>query len=59
MQIGEQGPKAGGPRDVDLLLRETVDRIEELCNSRQRYHGPEHGLRGSRPLHLRACRSPT
>ena len=33
MQIGELGPKAGGPRDVDLLLRETVDRIEELCNS--------------------------
>jgi replicative DNA helicase len=33
MQIGELGPKAGGPRDVDLLLRETVDRIEELCNA--------------------------
>ena len=33
MQIGEQGPKAGGPRDVDSLLGETVDRIEELCNT--------------------------
>jgi replicative DNA helicase len=33
MQIGEQGPKAGGPRDVGSLLTETVDRIEELCNS--------------------------
>ncbi|MFT7288492.1 MAG: replicative DNA helicase [Halieaceae bacterium] len=33
MQISEQGPKAGGPRDVGTLLEETVDRIEELCNS--------------------------
>jgi replicative DNA helicase len=33
MQIGEQGPKAGGPRDVGALLAETVERIEELCNT--------------------------
>lgn len=33
MQIGEQGPKAGGPRDVDSLINETVDRIEELALS--------------------------
>lgn len=33
MQIGEQGPKAGGPRDMGTLLTETVERIEELCNS--------------------------
>lgn len=33
MQIGEQGPKAGGPRGMDTLLAETVERIEELCNS--------------------------
>lgn len=33
MQIGELGPKAGGPLGADLLLRQTVDRIEELCNS--------------------------
>ncbi|EED30720.1 replicative DNA helicase [gamma proteobacterium NOR5-3] len=33
MQIGEQGPKAGGPQDVGTLLTETVQRIEELCNS--------------------------
>jgi len=33
MQVGEAGPKAGGPQEVDHLLRITVDRIEELCNS--------------------------
>jgi replicative DNA helicase len=33
MQIGEQGPKAGGPRDMGTLLHETVERIEELCAS--------------------------
>lgn len=33
MQIGEQGPKAGGPLDVEFLLRETIERIEELSQS--------------------------
>lgn len=33
MQIGEHGPKAGGPRDMGTLLAETVARIEELCAS--------------------------
>lgn len=30
MQIGESGPKSGGPQGVEILLRETIDRIEEL-----------------------------
>ncbi|MEM6545176.1 MAG: replicative DNA helicase, partial [Pseudomonadota bacterium] len=30
MQIGESGPKSGGPQGVEMLLRETIDRIEEL-----------------------------
>jgi len=33
MQIGEQGPKAGGPIDMGTLLSETVARIEELSAS--------------------------
>ncbi len=33
MQISEQGPKAGGPQDVNPLLQKAVDRIEELFNS--------------------------
>ncbi len=30
MQIGEQGPKAGGPLDVETLLKGTLERVEEL-----------------------------
>ena len=33
MQISEQGPKAGGPQEVNPLLQKAVDRIEELFNS--------------------------
>ena len=33
MQISEQGPKAGGPQDVNPLLQKAVGRIEELFNS--------------------------
>ena len=33
MQITEQGPKAGGPLDVNPLLSRAVDRIDELYNS--------------------------
>jgi replicative DNA helicase len=33
MQIGEQGPKAGGPIDVNPLLSRAVERIDELYNS--------------------------
>ncbi|MDX1733106.1 MAG: replicative DNA helicase [Halioglobus sp.] len=30
MQISEQGPKAGGPREVNPLLQSALERIEEL-----------------------------
>lgn len=33
MQISEQGPKAGGPQEVNPLLQGALDRIEELFNS--------------------------
>ncbi len=33
MQIGEQGPKSGGPQDVNPLLKKALDRIDELFNS--------------------------
>ncbi len=33
MQISEQGPKAGGPREVNPLLTRAVERIDELYNS--------------------------
>jgi replicative DNA helicase len=33
MQISEQGPKAGGPIDVNPLLQKALGRIEELFNS--------------------------
>ncbi len=33
MQISEQGPKAGGPSEVNPLLSKAVQRIEELYNS--------------------------
>jgi replicative DNA helicase len=33
MQISEQGPKAGGPKDVNPLLASAIDRIEELFHS--------------------------
>jgi replicative DNA helicase len=33
MQIGEEGPKAGGPQAVELLIRSTIDRLEELQQS--------------------------
>ena len=33
MQISEQGPKAGGPRDVNPLLQSALARIEELFHS--------------------------
>jgi replicative DNA helicase len=33
MQITEQGPKAGGPVDVNPLLSRAVERIDELYNS--------------------------
>ena len=33
MQISEQGPKAGGPQEVNPLLQKALDRIEELFNS--------------------------
>jgi replicative DNA helicase len=33
MQISEQGPKAGGPQEVNPLLQSALDRIEELFNS--------------------------
>jgi replicative DNA helicase len=33
MQITEQGPKKGGPVDVNPLLNKAVDRIDELYNS--------------------------
>jgi len=33
MQISENGPKAGGPQDVNPLLQSALGRIEELFNS--------------------------
>jgi len=33
MQITEQGPKAGGPQEVNPLLARAVERIDELYNS--------------------------
>ncbi len=33
MQISDQGPKAGGPSEVNPLLQKALDRIEELFNS--------------------------
>ncbi len=33
MQISEEGPKSGGPVEVNPLLRRAVDRIDELFNS--------------------------
>lgn len=33
MQISEQGPRAGGPQDVNPLLQKALGRIEELFNS--------------------------
>lgn len=33
MQISEQGPKAGGPREVNPLLQSALARIEELFHS--------------------------
>ncbi|MEM0954574.1 MAG: replicative DNA helicase [Pseudomonadota bacterium] len=33
MQISEQGPKAGGPQEVNPLLSRAVERIEELYSS--------------------------
>ncbi len=33
MQISEQGPKAGGPQEVNPLLTKAVERIDELYNS--------------------------
>ena len=33
MQIGEQGPKSGGPQEVNPLLKRALDRIDELFNS--------------------------
>ena len=33
MQISEQGPKAGGPQEVNPLLQSALGRIEELFNS--------------------------
>ncbi|MDO8863520.1 replicative DNA helicase [Haliea sp. E1-2-M8] len=33
MQISEQGPKAGGPREVNPLLQSALNRIEELFHS--------------------------
>ncbi len=33
MQISEQGPKAGGPQEVNPLLQSAVERIEELFTS--------------------------
>ncbi len=32
-QISEEGPKSGGPKDVNPLLKSAVGRIEELFNS--------------------------
>ena len=33
MQVSEQGPKSGGPQEVNPLLKMAVDRIDELFNS--------------------------
>jgi replicative DNA helicase len=33
MQISEQGPKAGGPQEVNPLLTRAVEKIDELYNS--------------------------
>ena len=33
MQISEEGPKAGGPQEVNPLLQKAIERIEELFNS--------------------------
>jgi replicative DNA helicase len=33
MQISEQGPKAGGPQEINPLLSRAVERIDELFNS--------------------------
>jgi len=33
MKISEQGPKAGGPQEVNPLLEGAIERIEELFNS--------------------------
>ncbi|MEH6588472.1 MAG: replicative DNA helicase [Halioglobus sp.] len=33
MQIGEEGPKSGGPQEVNPLLKKALDRIDELFNS--------------------------
>jgi len=33
MQISEQGPKSGGPQEINPLLQSAIGRIEELFNS--------------------------
>jgi replicative DNA helicase len=33
MQISEEGPKSGGPRDINPLLQSAINRIEELFQS--------------------------
>ena len=33
MQISEQGPKAGGPQEINPLLTKAVEKIDELYNS--------------------------
>ena len=44
MQIGEQGPKSGGPQDVNPLLKKALDRIDELFNSGGEITGLTTGL---------------
>jgi len=34
MQIGEQGPKSGGPIGVNVLLKDALGKIDELFNSK-------------------------
>jgi len=34
MQIGEQGPKSGGPVGVNVLLKDALGKIDELFNSK-------------------------
>ncbi len=46
MQITEQGPKAGGPVDVNPLLTRAVERIDELYNSGGDITGLSTGYQG-------------
>lgn len=43
-EIGESGPKEGGPRNINPILKGTVDKIDELFNSDDIYTGVTTGF---------------